>query len=58
MQDSRNIKETLDRLLSENDRVYIIPHSRPDMAALGSSIAMSLLCQKPNYMLGKYIMIN
>lgn len=46
MQDSRNIKNTLDELLSKNDRVFIVPHNRPDMDALGSAIGMSLICKK------------
>ena len=46
MQDSRNIKECLDKLLNDNDRVFIIPHNRPDMDALGASIGMSLICKK------------
>ena len=46
MLDSRNIKETLDKLLSKNDRVFIVPHNRPDMDALGAAIGMSLICKK------------
>lgn len=46
MQDSRNIKDCLDKLLSENDRVFIVPHNKPDMDALGSAIGMSLICKK------------
>lgn len=46
MQDSRSIKETLDKLLTNNDRVFIVPHNRPDMDALGASIGMSLICKK------------
>ena len=46
MQDSRNIKSNLDKLLSENDRVFIVPHNRPDMDALGAAIGMSLICKK------------
>lgn len=46
MQDSRTIKECLDKLLSESDRVFIVPHNRPDMDALGSAIGMSLICKK------------
>ena len=46
MQDSRNIKNTLDKLFSENDRVFIVPHNRPDMDAIGSAIGMSLICKK------------
>lgn len=46
MQDSRNIKECLDKLLNENDRVFIVPHNRPDMDAIGSAVGMSLICKK------------
>ena len=46
MQESKTIKETLDRLLNENDRVFIVPHNRPDMDAIGSAIGMSLICRK------------
>lgn len=46
MQNSRDIKETLDRLLNENDTVFIVPHTRPDMDALGACIGMSLICKK------------
>ena len=46
MQDSRTIKETLDKLLIENDKVFIVPHNRPDMDALASAVGMSLICKK------------
>ena len=46
MQDSRYTKECLDKLLSENDRVFIVPHNRPDMDAIGAAIGMSLICKK------------
>ena len=46
MQDSRTIKECLDKLLCESDRVFIVPHNRPDMDALGSAIGMALICKK------------
>ena len=46
MSDSRTIKESLDRLLSENDTVFIVPHNRPDMDAIGSAIGMALICKK------------
>lgn len=56
MQSSRDIKECLDNLLEKNDKVFIVPHNRPDMDALGASIGMSLICEKR----GKksYIVIN
>ena len=46
MQDSRIVKDCLDRLLNENDTVFIVPHNRPDMDAIGASIGMSLICKK------------
>jgi len=46
MQDSRTIKDTLDMLFSVNDKVFIVPHNRPDMDALASAIGMSLICKK------------
>lgn len=56
MQSSRDIKECLDKLLENNDKVFIVPHNRPDMDALGAAIGMSLICDKK----GKenYIVIN
>lgn len=46
MQNSRDIKECLDKLLDNNDIVFIVPHNRPDMDALGAAIGMSLICNK------------
>ena len=46
MQDSKNIKQTLDMLLSENDTVFIVPHNRPDFDAIGAAMGMSLICKK------------
>ena len=46
MQSSRDIKTCLDNLFEENDRVFIVPHNRPDMDALGAAIGMSLICNK------------
>lgn len=46
MHDSRVAKECLDKLLNENDTVFIVPHNRPDMDAIGSSIGISLICKK------------
>ena len=46
MQNSKDIKACLDKLLSKNDRVFIVPHNRPDMDALGAAIGMSLICNK------------
>ncbi len=46
MQSSRDIKKCLDKLLDNNDTVFIVPHNRPDMDAIGASIGMSLICNK------------
>ncbi len=56
MQSSRDIKDCLDRLLESDDTVFIVPHNRPDMDALGAAVGMSLICEKK----GKksYIVIN
>ena len=56
MQDSRTIKEDLDKLLSQSDTVFIVPHNRPDMDALGSAIGMALICKK--YRKKYYIVID
>ena len=46
MQESRNIKEALDKLLNESDKIFIVPHNRPDMDAFAAAIGMSLICKK------------
>ena len=56
MEDTMNIKQCLDKLFSENDTVFIVPHNRPDMDALGSAIGMSLICKKNKKK--SYIIIN
>lgn len=56
MQSSRDIKECLDKLLENSDRVFIVPHNRPDMDALGAAIGMSLICDKKG--IENYIVIN
>lgn len=56
MQNSREIKECLDKLLEKNDTVFIVPHNRPDMDALGASIGMSLICDKKG--IKNYIVID
>lgn len=56
MQDTMVIKEKLDKLLSLNDTVFIVPHNRPDMDALGSAIGMALICKKNKKK--TYIVIN
>ena len=56
MQSSSEIKACLDRLLERNALVFIFPHNRPDMDALGSSIGMSLICNKKG--IKNYIVID
>jgi c-di-AMP phosphodiesterase-like protein len=46
MQDTMVIKQSLDKLLNENDTVFIVPHNRPDMDALGAAMGMALICKK------------
>ena len=56
MQSSRDIRDTLDKLLEKNENVFIVPHNRPDMDALGAAIGMSLICEKKGKQ--SYIVIN
>ncbi len=56
MQDTMAIKDCLDKLLAQSDTVFIVPHNRPDMDALGSSIALASICKKNNKKY--YIIIN
>lgn len=46
MQKSLAIKDNLDNILNQNDTVFIVPHNRPDMDAIGSAIGMGLICKK------------
>ena len=46
MECNRDIKETFDKLLNENDTVFIVPHNRPDFDAIGAAIGMALICEK------------
>ena len=46
MMDSVSVNRRLLKLLKENDRVFIVPHNRPDMDAIGASIGMALICKK------------
>ena len=46
MQETLVIKQSLDKVLSENDNVFIVPHNRPDMDALGSMIGIALICKR------------
>ena len=56
MQDTMAIKDCLDKLLAQSDTVFIVPHNRPDMDALGSSIGLASICKKNNKKY--YIIIN
>ena len=56
MVDYKCIKSTFDRLLDNNDTVFIVPHNRPDFDALGAAIGVSLICSKNNKK--SYIVIN
>ena len=42
----KTIKESLDKVLEENDSVFLVPHNRPDMDAIGSCIGMNTICEK------------
>ena len=46
MEDSKSIKCVFDKLMEENDTVFIVPHKRPDFDALGAAIGVSLICKK------------
>lgn len=46
MDNSAYIKASLDRLLEENDNVFIVPHIRPDFDAVGAAIGIALICKK------------
>lgn len=46
MECNRDIKDTFDKLLTENDTVFIVPHNRPDFDAIGASIGIALICEK------------
>ena len=46
MSDSKAIKDTLDRLLIDNDSVFIVPHNNPDFDAISAAIGMALICKK------------
>lgn len=45
MQGTMVIKWCLDKLFAESDTVFIVPHNRPDMDALGSSLGMASICK-------------
>ena len=46
MESTLHIKSVLEYLFSKCDNVFIVPHNRPDMDALGAAIGMSLICKK------------
>lgn len=48
MDNSVRIKASLDRLLDENDNVFVVPHIRPDFDAVGGAIGIALICKKNN----------
>ena len=48
MDNSTYIKASLDRLLEENDNVFVVPHIRPDFDAVGSALGIALICKKNN----------
>ena len=50
------IKDNLDIFLNNCDNVFILPHNRPDMDALASSLAMNLICEKEG--IKSYIVID
>ncbi len=43
---SKTVKESLDKALKENDTVFLVPHNRPDMDAIGACIGMNVICNK------------
>jgi len=53
---SESIKDNLDKVLDENDTVFLIAHDRPDMDAIASCIGMNLICNSKNK--NTYIVIN
>ena len=46
MENNSDIKSTFDRLLTENNMVFIVPHNRADLDAIGSAIGIALICKK------------
>lgn len=48
MINTNHIKEELDILFKRNDKVFIVPHVRPDYDALGSALGMALICKENN----------
>lgn len=48
MTQERTIKSALDKVLEKNDTVFLVPHNRPDMDALGACIGMNAICESKN----------
>lgn len=46
MENTGELKLTLDNLMVESDAVFIVSHNRPDYDALGACVGMSLLAGK------------
>ena len=59
MENTGELKLTLDNLMVESDAVFIVPHNRPDYDALGACVGMSLIAgkHKKSPFLGKYFNI-
>ena len=56
MENTGELKLTLDNLMGESDAVFIVPHNRPDYDALGACVGMSLIAGK--HKKKNYIIIN
>ena len=56
MENTGELKLTLDNLMVESDAVFIVPHNRPDYDALGACVGMSLIAGK--HKKKNYIVIN
>ena len=56
MENTGELKLTLDNLMVESDAVFIVPHNRPDYDALGACVGMSLIAGK--HKRKNYIVIN
>lgn len=48
IKDLKQLKERLDYLLENSNKVFITPHMGPDCDAIGSAIALYMICQKFN----------
>lgn len=56
MQESKNIKSTLDNIIANNDSIFVATHLRPDFDAIGASMGISLIAKKNKKK--AYIIIN